>query len=240
MDSTSTSSTTPIGVNPRHLGLTRRQSYDTPKGSLGLSLGKLPPPTFGNIPLGLRSVPAVESSRHFGSAFRNHVTTPNGDGQRTPGGSLVIGAEVFGFGAALKKEPRERWGTGSIESAGLKTEEKSDWPSEFETAAVANSKAKHGTSSLSAVSSSFPSSSSRSSPFLPCHSNFPLVLFFPPTTAVEVTSTRWGHSRKNQLTSLSFFFLGPFFVLAPLLRNHDHRFTSSPTILSFPFPSFPL
>lgn len=154
MDSTSTSSTTPIGVNPRHLGLTRRQSYDTPKGSLGLSLGKLPPPTFGNIPLGLRSVPAVESSRHFGSAFRNHVTTPNGDGQRTPGGSLVIGAEVFGFGAALKKEPRERWGTGSIESAGLKTEEKSDWPSEFETAAVANSKAKHGTSSLSADYSS--------------------------------------------------------------------------------------
>jgi len=165
MESTTATSTAPVGVNPRHLGLTRRQSYDAPKGSLGLSLGKLPPPTFGNIPLGLRSVPAVESSRHFGSAFRNHVTTPNGDGQRTPGGSLVIGAEVFGFGAALKKEPRERWGTGSIESGGIKNEEKSDWPSAFE--AAASSKAKHGSSSLSAVSELFSPSLSPLSPRFP-------------------------------------------------------------------------
>ncbi|GAA5898442.1 Pumilio-family RNA binding repeat-containing protein [Sporobolomyces salmoneus] len=138
MDTAPAKTTTPIGVNPRHLGLPRRQSYDplsSTKGSLGLSLGQLPPPAFGNIPAGLRSVPAVESSRHFGSAFRNHVTTPNGDGQRTPGGSLVIGAEVFGFGAALKKEPRERWGTGSIDSVSAeKNEERSssDWPSAFE------------------------------------------------------------------------------------------------------------
>lgn len=157
MDSTQTKSTAPIGVNPRHLGLPRRQSYDplsSTKGSLGLSLGQLPPPTFGNIPAGLRSVPAVESNRHFGSAFRNHVTTPNGDGQRTPGGSLVIGAEVFGFGAALKKEPRERWGTGAIESAASQTEEPSDWPSAFDTAA-ASQRTKHGSSSISAVSRGF-------------------------------------------------------------------------------------
>ncbi|GAA5936525.1 mRNA-binding protein PUF3 [Sporobolomyces koalae] len=152
---TATKSTVPLGVNPRHLGLTRRQSYDplsSTKGSLGLSLGQLPPPTFGNMPTGLRSVPAVESSRHFSSsAFRN-VTTPLGDGQRTPGGSLVIGAEVFGFGAAAKKEPRERWGTGSVEGG---DEKKSDWPSEFDvagakTSSVAGQRTQHGLASLSA------------------------------------------------------------------------------------------
>jgi hypothetical protein len=156
MESSSIKPASSIGVNPRHLGLTRRQSYDplsSTKGSLGLSLGKLPPPTFGNIPAGLRSVPAVESSRHFGSAFRN-VTTPNGDGQRTPGGSLVIGAEVFGFGA-LKKEPRERWGSGSIDGGAV---EKSDWPSAFDVAtpldgsSASSQRGKHGSSNLSAVS----------------------------------------------------------------------------------------
>lgn len=148
-----------MGVNPRALGLVRRQSYDplsSTKGSLGLSLGKLPPPTFGNIPTGLRSVPAVDSSRHFSSAFRN-VTTPLGDGQRTPGGSLVIGAEIFGFGTTPKKEPRERWGTGSMEGGEDKNKLTSDWPSEFEVAATkeqsSSSRVKHGSSGLSAVSS---------------------------------------------------------------------------------------
>ena len=157
MDPTSTKPIPPTGV--ARLGLPRRQSYDplsSTKGSLGLSLGKLPPPTFGNIPTGLRSVPAVDSSRHFSSAFRN-VTTPLGDGQRTPGGSLVIGAEIFGFGTTPKKEPRERWGTGSMEGGEDKNKLTSDWPSEFEVAAAkeqSGSRVKHGASGLSAVSCS--------------------------------------------------------------------------------------
>ncbi|GAA5845696.1 hypothetical protein JCM5353_005639 [Sporobolomyces roseus] len=156
MDPSSSKPNPPMGVNPRALGLVRRQSYDplsSTKGSLGLSLGKLPPPTFGNIPTGLRSVPAVDSSRHFSSAFRN-VTTPLGDGQRTPGGSLVIGAEIFGFGTTPKKEPRERWGTGSMEGGEDKNKLTSDWPSEFEVAATkeqsSSSRVRHGSSGLSA------------------------------------------------------------------------------------------
>ncbi|GAA6059491.1 hypothetical protein JCM10212_002234 [Sporobolomyces blumeae] len=158
MEPSAGKSTAAIGVNPRHLGLPRRQSYDplsSTKGSLGLSLGQLPPPTFGNIPAGLRSVPAVDSNRHFiSSAFRN-VSAPLGDGQRTPGGSLVIGAEVFGFGAPAKKEPRERWGTGSVDGGEEAATAKlaSDWPSEFDVPVAKEagaSRAKHGPSSLSA------------------------------------------------------------------------------------------
>jgi hypothetical protein len=139
----------PRAVNPRHLGLPRRQSYDplstTKSLSQSLSLGNLPPPQFGNLSSGQRSVPAVESSRLLGgSAFRS-VSGPGGDGQRTPGGSLVVGSEVFGFGRA--KEGRERWGDGSVEGedgAGEGDEQTptgaatqlenapTNWPREFE------------------------------------------------------------------------------------------------------------
>ncbi|GAA5971182.1 hypothetical protein JCM21900_004076 [Sporobolomyces salmonicolor] len=163
MDPPSNSNPKPLGVSPRHLGLPRRQSYDPLSSTKGsLSLGKLPPPTFGSIPAGLRSVPAVETTRHFGSsAFRN-VSAPLGDGQRTPGGSLVIGAEVFGFGKPAPKDARERWGTGSVDGADEAPASKvmSDWPSEFEPAATATAtaagrngaapKSKHRLESLSA------------------------------------------------------------------------------------------
>ncbi|GAA5896446.1 hypothetical protein JCM6882_001015 [Rhodosporidiobolus microsporus] len=165
----SLNSTAPLGVNPRHLGLPRRQSFDplssNTKGSL--SLGQLPAPSFGAIPAGLRSVPAIESSRHFlhlgaSSAFRN-VSAPLGDGQRTPGGSLVIGAEVFGFGkyAPTPKEGRRANG-GSLDGAqaeeGPTSRIGSDWPSEFEARATAStddlrlrddSRLKHGLDRLS-------------------------------------------------------------------------------------------
>lgn len=109
-------------VTPRHLGLTRRQSYDplsTTKSS-PLTLGALPSPAFGRLPTGQRSVPAVESNRLSvgggGSAYRTGLTG-SGEEPRTPGGSLVVGSEVFGFGRTPTViEARERWGNGGEES----------------------------------------------------------------------------------------------------------------------------
>lgn len=139
MDSARASPAPPGAIPPR-LGLPRRSSFDphssTTKGSL--SLGSLPPPTFGNLPAGLRSVPAIESSRHFGSAFRNNAAL--GDGQRTPGGSLVIGAEVFGFGKYAPKETTRRHNGGGGSVDGLDDSRlSSDWPSDFGARAAASS-----------------------------------------------------------------------------------------------------
>jgi hypothetical protein len=57
-----------------------------------------------------------------------------GDGQRTPGGSLVIGAEVFGFGKYAPKElgTKERKSIDGDDFGG------SDWPSEFSARATAS------------------------------------------------------------------------------------------------------
>ncbi|GAA5871340.1 hypothetical protein JCM3774_000915 [Rhodotorula dairenensis] len=102
------------GAIPARLGLPRRSSFDplssSGSGKKGLSLGTLPGPSFAALPSGLRSVPALDSARPFGSAaaaFRN-VSGPLGDGQRTPGGSLVVGAEVFGFGKHAPRDSSER------------------------------------------------------------------------------------------------------------------------------------
>lgn len=100
------------GAIPARLGLPRRSSFDplSSTSKRGLSLGTLPGPSFGALPSGLRSVPALDSARPFGSAataFRN-VSGPLGDGQRTPGGSLVVGAEVFGFGRHAPRDSSER------------------------------------------------------------------------------------------------------------------------------------
>ena len=160
----------PRAINPRHLGLTRRQSYDplskTTSLSQSLSLGNLPSPTFGHpFPSGQRSVPAVEYNRMLGggSAFRSG---PLGDGQRTPGGSLVVGAEIFGFGGPKGKD---RWGDGSVKGEGSVRGDEDEgensaggWPTEFEQAVTggmsSNSKGSpsrktlHGLETASAVS----------------------------------------------------------------------------------------
>lgn len=128
--------------------LNRRSSYDPHSTKTKLSLGSLPPPSFRDLGAGQRSVPAVESSRHLGG-FRA-VSSPFGDGLRTPGGSLVVGSEVFGFGRAAAlaaKEGKDRWGdglTGEGESedpptpSGVpKDSPSSDWPSAFEKASYA-------------------------------------------------------------------------------------------------------
>ncbi|GAA5992359.1 hypothetical protein JCM10908_000443 [Rhodotorula pacifica] len=99
------------GAIPARLGLPRRSSFDplsTSSSKKGLSLGTLPGPSFAALPSGLRSVPALDSSRSFGSAAFRNVSTPLGDGQRTPGGSLVVGAEVFGFGKHAPRDSSER------------------------------------------------------------------------------------------------------------------------------------
>ncbi|GAA5971144.1 hypothetical protein JCM11641_004160 [Rhodosporidiobolus odoratus] len=127
----------PSALNPRHMGLPRRQSFDPLSSTKkALTLGQLPPPSFGVMPSGLRSVPALESARPFGSNAFRHVAAPLGDGQRTPGGSLVIGAEVFGFG---KYAPKERRGNGSADGDDGRTSKiGSDWPSEFSSRATAS------------------------------------------------------------------------------------------------------
>lgn len=134
---------------PRPVGLLRRQSYDPlstgpnnrPKSSLAkdLSLGKLPSPSFGHLPAGQRSVPALNLDRRLGGSRAAAVGangsslsfadmlgpgTPGDGGQRTPGGSLVIGSEIFGFGgpASAKKEGRARWGTGNVDEDDLPEE----------------------------------------------------------------------------------------------------------------------
>ena len=99
-----------------HLGLARRQSYDplSTTKTHSLSLGTLPAPSFGALPHGHTSVPAIESNRFLGAGFRS-VSGPNESGQRTPGGSLVVGSEVFGFGRQQpQKDARERWGSGGV------------------------------------------------------------------------------------------------------------------------------
>lgn len=162
----------PLGVNPRQLGLVRRQSYDllsTSKASLSqaLSLGNLPSPTFSHIPAGQRSVPAVEFNRMLGHdrAFRS-ISGPLGDGQRTPGGSLVVGAEVFGFGGPKSKD---RWTSNAIKGEDSDTESvgprsaaathldsaPAGWPSEIEEA-VAGSTGNKGRSSVVSISNDVP------------------------------------------------------------------------------------
>ncbi|BGP16885.1 hypothetical protein JCM10213_007330 [Rhodosporidiobolus nylandii] len=158
MDS-STIPSGPLAVNPRHLGLPRRQSFDPLSSTKGsLTLGQLPPPSFGAMPSGLRSVPALESSRHhlggLGNAAFRHVAAPLGDGQRTPGGSLVIGAEVFGFGKYAPKDLKERVRGGSADGEdGPTSRLASDWPSEFSGRAATSTddlrSSKHGLDRLS-------------------------------------------------------------------------------------------
>lgn len=105
---------------PKHLGLARRQSYNplstTKNGaSESLSLGTLPPPLFpAEVPTGQRSVPALDSGRRLGTNGRSPLT---GEQPRTPGGSLVVGSEVFGF--AGRVSGRERWGDGGLVDSGL-------------------------------------------------------------------------------------------------------------------------
>ena len=59
-------------THPRHLGLARRQSYDplSTTKSHSLSLGTLPSPSFGALPHGHTSVPAIESNRFLSGGFR--------------------------------------------------------------------------------------------------------------------------------------------------------------------------
>lgn len=122
--------------HPRHVGLPRRQSYDrlsTAKSlSQSLSLGTLPSPQFNHLPSGQRSVPAFETNRRLGAGFR--TVSGDKDVPRTPGGSLVVGSEVFGFGKAGK----ERWGSGEVDRDEDENKPKadgavqgSDWPGEF-------------------------------------------------------------------------------------------------------------
>lgn len=129
-------------TRPRHLGLPRRQSYDrlsTAKSlSQSLSLGTLPSPQFCHLPSGQRSVPAFETNRRLGVGFRS--VSGDKDVPRTPGGSLVVGSEVFGFGKAGK----ERWGSGEVDRDDEEGDENtpkvdgaaqgSDWPGEFANA----------------------------------------------------------------------------------------------------------
>lgn len=96
--------------------LSRHESYEPHRSSpststsipvsADLSLGSLPAPQFGTLPAGQRSVPAVEQHRFpTQSHLKASASTSmqSADGQRTPGGSLVIGAEVFGFGSSAAK-----------------------------------------------------------------------------------------------------------------------------------------
>ncbi|GAA6049753.1 hypothetical protein JCM3770_004441 [Rhodotorula araucariae] len=133
------SSALPRAAIPPRLGLPRRSSFDPLSSTKGsLSLGSLPPPAFGNLPTGLRSVPAIESTRRLGSVFRD-VAAPLGDGQRTPGGSLVIGAEVFGFGKYAPKEPSRRQHAAGGSVDGLDDARLgSDWPTDFQTNAASS------------------------------------------------------------------------------------------------------
>ncbi|KAK4057273.1 mRNA binding protein puf3 [Microbotryomycetes sp. JL221] len=191
---------------PRHLGLTRRQSYDltstlghptshapslsTSRVGQGLSLGKLPAPSFSALPHGQRSVPALEassSSRLFGlhsnagpsgsssshGGFRSvSGNGPFSDGQRTPGGSLVVGAEIFGFGSspssASSKLAKDRWADtsalsttdtprSSLRALQLDDDSNGGWPSEFATSSSKSSAStsktnhtRHGVDSSSA------------------------------------------------------------------------------------------
>ncbi|KAM0749114.1 ARM repeat-containing protein [Meredithblackwellia eburnea MCA 4105] len=167
-------------THSRPYGLARRQSYDplsTSSKSQSLSLGTLPRPDFAQLPLGQRSVPAVETGRFLASGFRS-VSGPHEPGQRTPGGSLVVGSEVFGFGGPPKKDARERWGSGAVigrdeeedeeeeaESQGangattktlnddLSSRNPADWPSdvgEFKLNTSEAVRTKHGLDNLSA------------------------------------------------------------------------------------------
>lgn len=102
--------------------------------NLTLSLGTLPQPQFNfNLPSGQRSVPVSNSnlpSNHNNLLFNNsNITTTNSSTAtgirsaqiideighnvpRTPGGSLVIGSEIFGFGKSTSSaSARDRWST---------------------------------------------------------------------------------------------------------------------------------
>ncbi|KAK4051404.1 mRNA binding protein puf3 [Microbotryomycetes sp. JL201] len=138
-------------VNPRQFGLPRRQSYDSTKPPQTLSLGQLPPPSFASLPHGQRSVPALDatsSSARILGAHHSHshhhsqlrsISGPLGDGQRTPGGSLVVGAEIFGFGShtspssastsKLVGTPR----SSAKANLALADDPTGGWPSEFDT-----------------------------------------------------------------------------------------------------------
>lgn len=117
----------------------RRQSYDpsTTKINNSLSLGPLPLPNFTEFPAGQRSVPINTNNNNNsnnliprlssgGIANHRNVYGPSSspsanlnEAPRTPGGSLVIGSEVFGFGKHSSNNTtllgKERWGNGTIE-----------------------------------------------------------------------------------------------------------------------------
>ncbi|KAM0789216.1 hypothetical protein ACM66B_000061 [Microbotryomycetes sp. NB124-2] len=149
----------------RPFGLPRRQSYDlasNTKPQPGLSLGKLPPPSFASLPHGQRSVPALEaSSRILGSSshhLAHHHTAsqlrstsgPLGDGQRTPGGSLVVGAEIFGFASPAAAGSNSK--TRSTKSSLPLDDPTGGWPSEFDTATTSKlyNRSRHGVDTASA------------------------------------------------------------------------------------------
>jgi hypothetical protein len=124
---------------PRHLGLSRRQSYDplstSSKLSKSLHLGTLPSPQFVHLPAGQRSVPATESSLSAIGGYRVHDSGIGEakEGPRTPGGSLVIGSEVFGFGTfkggagAGGKGASGRWGDGRVGNEESEEQEGREW-----------------------------------------------------------------------------------------------------------------
>lgn len=103
----------------------RRQSYDVLSTTKApLSLGPLPLPNFSEIPNGQRSVPVSTTSTprltSGGVASHRNVFGPSSAGiieaPRTPGGSLVIGSEVFGFGRQQSNLlGKERWGSGTLD-----------------------------------------------------------------------------------------------------------------------------
>lgn len=110
----------------------RRQSYDTLStmkisAASNLSLGPLPLPNFSELPNGQRSVPVPNSTHRLtsgGIASHRNVFGPSSGGiieaPRTPGGSLVIGSEVFGFGRHQSNLlGKERWGSGVIEGESI-------------------------------------------------------------------------------------------------------------------------
>lgn len=106
-----------VPAQPR---VARRSSYNpsstTKANAPALNLGILPPRQFSELPLGQRSVPAVELRRVLEEAAPRSGA-PGGE-PRTPGGSLVVGSEVFGFA----RQPRlDRWNSGGYDGVGAES-----------------------------------------------------------------------------------------------------------------------
>lgn len=110
----------PPAAGPTQPRVARRSSYNpsstTKAAASSLNLGSLPPRQFSDLPLGQRSVPAVELKRVLEEAApRSGVA---GGEPRTPGGRLVVGSEVFGFG----RTPRlDRWHSAGYDAAGVES-----------------------------------------------------------------------------------------------------------------------